>query len=321
MTFPKNLLNAIYVCIAITILGYFANFAQNDYGIKYLVSYSLIGIFTIFNIYIFKAITSKVKSLTVGHIIFISLCILYYFFCAFKLLLPDEIVIPLFVILTFSPHIFTIYYSFIYRKNKQLFVGAMPSIFFEIFLISIFIYTTSLLGSVRFIGFGVLLVTCGISLPIFYITMFFVTLFKKNKSINEKLIIAIPYLYLTFALIGFVFKVQHWPGAIIFVYFSLIVVVCFSIYSMFVFKKLFALQSMDTIRKLTFVSCAIMGLYRYAAKNEIVPNIYSDEYPEAMEELRLKGNTVTTEGRAYEARFDKYRKNMNIFFDNNAKRK
>jgi len=308
----KTLNNIKYILMFIIVFGFFANFAQNEYGLT-LALYSLLTCMLIFiadTIYYRikekPTIPKKERSKVSRWLYNLSPIVALICISIEIIFVSDEFNIPdLTLMLTsFAAVIITFVYSSIYRPQFY------ESLFLVLFCIGM------LFKNLHYPGAGVLMVIACMGLVIYFYTIGTIQ-YKEIKKENKWLAISVFCFLqiLSISFLGFMFKMMHWPGAnmanpiiTVFLMFILIPIV---IRKKFRFKgtRIVLWDRIKIIKgnsKLLFLFFSLSSIWWILLVADIAPNLYSITYPNAM--YKFPENN--------DKEFIIYRKNYMIFLMN-----
>ena len=192
-------------------------------------------------------------------------------------------------------------------------------IFSESFFISLFI-AAWVIKFLHWPGAGLTVILSGGSMAIIYLVQGFRE-FKRTSQINLRfaLLILSVFAACAFGFIGFVFKVQHYPGASIMLYINIFLFPLIAILSLFKYKYddteiRFAkyLRKLKGNIALILVIFTIMVTYTGFSLVGISPSFYSLANPPVMEELRT---AAAIGGEKERAIYDKYEDDYRQFIN------
>jgi len=174
-------------------------------------------------------------------------------------------------------------------------------------------------------GGGVMLIISGGVLSLIYLTRG-IKSFRKERGSGLALsfLVLMVYLSVAIAFAGWVFNIQHYPGADLLGQMTLFMFPALFVAMFFKFKHgkktvRFAgyMQSRAGNIRLMFIVFSVIVGYFIMRSADVVPHFYSLSMPPKMEELSVKGATGTDE-RA-EKRWRKYKKGYYDFLYNRGK--
>jgi hypothetical protein len=295
-------------------VGFFANFAQNDYGLA-MVPYAML-IIGVLLIELLRHSIIKYKKLGFSLYLMVFFPVLSMFIYVYDKGDTYLIVSSGVLMLGFLYNLLVVP-TVIYFKEKNTKVDKVNFInYFELIflcLIPIAIY----LKSNHLIGGGILMGTSMLILiPYFFNIIKKLKEFLQHKS-SLFLFHILVYLYISLSLLGTVFKMQHWPGSNLLTIITLSVL-CITIL-MYIYQKLLKkeelnlFQSLQPISKIVFVTFCVTGIWLALKFADLAPGVYSDELPSAMQTLKANANDVTIEGKEYQRRYNIYKQNLDKF--------
>jgi hypothetical protein len=297
------------------LLGFFANFAQNDYG-ALIIGLSLLAISTLLFAKTFLVINHQ-RVWRWG----ITITYLAYFF-AFAFSVEEELRIPLIILGTLIP--FVLIPIIIYVQEKK---QTIKTNFFEYFFTLCFaLFSLGLYLKIFHVGGGSVIRVWSLFVVFPIITRVFVLARQSIKQKTTSYFLRLLFvLFLGTWMIGFSFKLQHWPWANNILLASYVLLFLLFVSILFVAKKgeKFVWFSSSTwTARVTFVCFVVITIYYNLSKNNLAPQLYSNEFPPAMEELLSKDNNLfTPEGKENQRKADVYREYYYTFLDNLEKEK
>jgi hypothetical protein len=311
----KLIHNLIIIFLCTMLLGFFANFAQNDYG-SLIIGLSLLAISTL----LFAKTFILIKHQKIWRwAIVLSYILILISFLAINILQETSFLLVLFSIIfptTFLPII--IY--FIERKQT------IKTNFFEYF----FTFCIALFSLGMY--FKIFHLSGGAAIRVWFLVLVFPMLLRIfqliKQCIKEKTsspILSILFsLFLAVWIIGFSFKLQHWPWANNILFSSYILLFLLVVAILVVAKngeKFLWFSSQIWIAKTAFVCFLVITFYYNLSRVNLAPQLYSNEFPAALEELFSKSNSITPEGKKNQRKADVYREYYYTFLDNLEKEK
>lgn len=311
----KLIHNLIIIFLCTMLLGFFANFAQNDYGFLIIaICLGFIGLLLF--IKGFVHIRHKKQLSWMVPVSFFML-LLSYFLSEF-LGENDQIKIPLFMLGTLLPTlIFSIVNAIInYRKKTTEQIPITDyyySIFFGLFCLGLFLKLLHQPGASLIMVSGWFLI-----LPISVRVIKFII--KSIKEKNSSFLVESEFLsFIGIIFTAFVFKSQHWPGANNLIAVSYFILLLFVLHLLIKERwsglKMWFSKQMWSIKTAFFCFLVIISYYNLA-KNNLAPKTYSNEFPPAYQEMLSKENDVTAEGRIYKKKADVYHEYYFLFLNN-----
>lgn len=310
----KQINALIIILLCLIVIGFFANFAQNDYGMQmvsfsclllsvlfYFKTYSEVKPRKYFNIFLLLSILCGLRLVisigteTSENISFADMNV-YIFLAA--------ILIFLFVPMLIIP----IWLSILERKlnSKTITINYFLNLFVAMFCLSIYLKGKSLAGA------GVITVMSGFVI----FPMLFVSIKMIIKAINEKAILyllsSFSYLFIGVNLVAFVFKSQHWPGSNLFLYTAFLIFGLF-VLTILLFKyrgnsiSLFWNENVFTVKTL-IITFIVTTTYVNFMRMNLVPGIYSNFRPKGFQELVNSSDKFTKQGKANTNKAEIYRK-------------
>jgi hypothetical protein len=310
----KKIINGIISGIFLMVLGFFANMAQNSYGLT-LSAWCLRGISFLLMLETFRLHPRKIwlKSLIFFPLLMqVLLHPLCWSFISQRFHAPEnpgQLPEPFLVPLMFGPLLIFVLMMVTADKTRKIHIPYLLSFFclgqagkFDHMVGSSIIYAT---GSAVAIGF-------------FVESLAF--LFKKNM--HDKLIKfteVTMHLFMSVCLLGMLFKVQHWPwgNKIGFTALGIMPVALGLFYATYRFRRdaFPTLAINQPLKKLVFIVLMVLGFWFIGRISGIAPPLYSNELPPTMEEYDQKANNLTEEGRMFDKKFRKYDEAYSEFLD------
>jgi hypothetical protein len=294
----KRIQNLIIFFLCLCVVGFFANFAQNDYGIQ-IVAFSILFVGLAL---CWLAVNELQHFKNVGKVlvlIWASPLILAFLPYDFMINLVFISLLSLLVLITVFPFIVILLER--KKENKTNFIK-----YFENTLLA-FLCIGNHAKIAHVPGAGPLIVLSTlIMIPLIW------DFFKQTKGFfktKEGGFNLISSLQIILCIIGFSFKIQHWPGANYFIFSSVIFLVFALILYVWNLIKIKnnIFKALHFTRKISMVSFAVMLLFFVFRLNGIAPKLYSNEFPNAYYELNEKANNLTAEGKANAKKADIYR--------------
>jgi hypothetical protein len=278
--------NLIIFLLCVSLIGFFANFAQNDYGaVLTAISFWLIA--GCFFIKALNEVTFFKKVLGIA---------LFLFFISFILnFISEEILVFIyFSLLVFITFIYPVI-GWLRQRNQA---EKINWILYCKFLLFGFIFLGIYLKELHFFGAGILL-----SLSLLQVVIIFIEILKNRKEIIKNISGIIYFIFslnVITLLIATTFKIQHWPGSLKmfqlspYLFLTLIIVYIYA-----VLKKQQAFQNFNIDNKIILVLIAIINIHGVLRYFQIVPKIYRNDMPTTYYEIDAKANDLTGEGRKY----------------------
>jgi hypothetical protein len=282
----KIINNILIFLLCVSLIGFFANFAQNDYGavLTAICFWFIAGCFFI----------KAVNQLTIFKKA-IGFSFLIFFLNLFINLLSEEITVI--VLLVIVPTITIIYPTIAYLMQRKLDTKTNWLHYYRYLFLGLLFFGIYL-KELHLIGAGVLMGIC-----LFQVFNFIIELVYKRKEI---FIHAYGIIYLVFLLdvmalfVATAFKIQHWPGSNLLFKISpylFLFLIIGAIYSFI--KKQEVLQKFTIDNKILLGIILVINMHGVLRYFKLVPRIYRNEMPAAYYEIDAKANDVTEEGRTY----------------------
>jgi hypothetical protein len=313
MKTKNNLQTLIILLLCICVLGFFANWAQNEYGLK-LVGISLFGISLCFASLAFLFLQHK-PGLRILLLFFYSCLLFTTFFNASNL--PSFVFIIAALLGIFGPQLFiplVIALSESKTTNKTPLFEYSCATFLACFCLGNYFKIHQLTGA------AILVSSSGfIIFPVLYAVVILMRKELMSKSIPASAKIFL-LLFIATNILGYIFLTQHWPGAKIMVGISLSQLILLLVSLLLMKLKNINLTewwaSQIWILRLSLICLAITSTHYILRKNKLAPAIYSSEFPKALEALWEKSNSITKEGLENDKKADAYYQNYSNFLNN-----
>jgi hypothetical protein len=301
----KALNNFIVILLCLMIVGFFANFAQNDYGMKLVITCCGFLAASL----LLKASNAIVSYKKITNLF--CIIILIWISSVWINIGASEIFFTAYIFLTlFMAFIWPIFIYFTERK-KQVKTDFIS--YFQFFFLG-GVFLGEYLKRYNMPGAAVIS-----SLSVLILFPIIIDFYKKGKlffNSAEGVFYILANLFIYTALIGFRFKLQHWPYAdnlislseIMFV-FLLALIVYFSFKATLIksFKKL-----NFVLRIYLLVYFAVVSFYMLR-KADLIPQVYSSEMPIAYYGLKEKSIGINSQARLYEKKYFQYRNDYSNF--------
>lgn len=310
----KPIQNLIIFFLCLCVVGFFANFAQNDYGLA-MIPYAML-IIGVLMIELLRQTIVKYAKLGYSLYIMILFPVISMFIYVYNKGETYFIISSIFLTLGFLYNIIVVpiivyLYERKARENKIIFRDYFELIFLCLIPIAVYLKFNHLFGGGILMGTSMLIV-----IPYFFNIIIRLKDFFNNKSSLSAFQILV-YLFISLSVLGTVFKYQHWPGATLIAVITIAILFISTLiymYQKMVKKqdgKLF--ESMQSITKIVFSTFCVTGLWLGLKFFDLAPSIYSDEQPTAMEWLKANANDVTDEGIEYQRKFNIYKQNVDKY--------
>jgi hypothetical protein len=308
----KQLNNLITITLCITVLGFFANWAQNDYGMQ-LIGYCML----ICSVLLFTNAFLQLQSAKAIKVLYLFTVVCYTFLIIFNSSkFPDVIFVSISIIAVLFPiTIIPLGIKMSERKqeHKTSLFYYVIHVFLAMFCLGNYFRISHLKGA------GPLIVMSGFILfPLIIYALFEIKNGLKNKSINN-IIAAFIHLFVGLDIAAFIFITQHWPGGKELIYTSFV----FAWLAIFAFIsgkfKIEVIKErwnyLHWISKTAYFCFIIISAYYFLSRNNIAPKIYSNTFPPSLDELYAKANNITTEGKEFTKRKKVYETNYSNFLE------
>jgi hypothetical protein len=315
----KKRIHIIIFLLCVCLVGFFANFAQNDYGLT-MVHYGLLAVGVLF---LDMMRLSILKYKIAGY--FVHLMVLFPVLSLFADLndLSEEFlmgyVFSMFAGFIFNSIVLPVALFFKERKsgsNDISFLRYYELLFLCLLLIGLYLKSNHYPGASVLMVLSMLMI-----IPAFIRLIQLVKLLLQGQYLSAffQLLVCI---FVPLCIVGSVFKFQHWPGADLILFITMpIMFISFVILILISYWKkqgtLFS-HTNSAIKTAYFSFCTIILwlVLRYAG---VAPSVYSDRYPKGMQILGANANNVTKEGKEFEKRYEIYEENLDRFVEEQNK--
>lgn len=286
--------NSIVFLLCICILGFFANWAQNDYGMK-LVMFSLLFLGILLACFSILQIQHQkiIKTL-------FTFCFIFLFLLPFLVHLNFQVNIILIIasIFLLLLTLFLPFALFIFDKKSQEktnWGSFYPAIFVALFCLG------NSLKLLHMPGASVVLVSSSFIIFPYYTFAFRRIIRSFQIRSNTEFFLGILHLFIGTNILAYCFKIQHWPyGNSIAAATILMLLLLVIITIVLAFKKQYLQNAWFTlpwVKRLIFVCFTITSIHYFLRITDITPALYSNEYPAALQDLWSNANNITKEGR------------------------
>jgi hypothetical protein len=308
----KQLNNLLIIALCVTVLGFFANWAQNDYGMQ-LIGYCML----VCSALLFTHAFLQLQSANAVKALYIFTMACYGFLIIFNShKFPDVIFVSASTIALFFPIIIipiAIKMSERKQEHKTDLFYYVVHVFLAMFCSGNYFKIYHLTGA------GPLIVMSGfIVFPLITHALFEIKNGLKNKSINY-FTSAFIHVFVGLDIVAFIFITQHWPGGKELIYTSFV----FAWLAIFAFiSGKFKIEMikdrwnyLNFISKTAYFCFIIISAYYFLSRNNIAPKIYSNTLPPSLDELYAKENEITKEGKLFAKRKKVYETNYYNFLE------
>jgi|JI10StandDraft_1071094.scaffolds.fasta_scaffold52673_2 hypothetical protein len=304
----KTLNNLLIIVLCFMIVGFFANFAQNDYGMQ---------IVTIGCLSVSALLFAKVY-LTINLNLNLKIFFLIAFVCATTVFAssgfyattfntafdnPNFLILYLIAFFIFLTILIVIIPLLILIINRKLINKIIIKEYFEFLFLGMFCFGIYMKNSSK-LGASIVLVLGGLIIfPLMINAIKILINSIRGKTFAQSSSI-LTYIFLSLTFVAFIFKTQHWPWANTIVYlsslsFGLLFFLVTLFHFVFNVKLISWWQTQTFTFQLILVCLSITTFYMNLRKENMMPDIYSNKMPKAYEELKSKANGITTEGDLY----------------------
>ena len=306
-----------YLFFALIILGYFANFAQNEYGLD-LIDYGLglISLSYLFDLLILGKETLRKKRVLIPLIILSLLGIISIIpiLLGLEMSSVSEFLIRaiLFFLFVIGVPLCLLIVSLNNQKKYRTY-----SQFKVLEAFGLFLFFSAIEFKFSYQeGAGVLIVISGAFMTVLYLyrTFKLVTIKTEHTRFNNNYL-AIYYFLVCLALVGLVFKTMHWPGGIIIILAALCLVISADIVAIFYNRikkeklKTVSIENPNFQFVLTYLKFSLIVIV--LTSWNILPKFYSLEVPAALKKLREQSPNPQSDPKVIE-----YENNYNKFITN-----
>jgi hypothetical protein len=299
----KRIQNLIIFFLCLCVVGFFANFAQNDYGIS-IISISLIALGSILSVAAYRLIKHKKwqKIFFLINIILLFILIVPYEFDIHDTLFSAMLIYIMFIPTLIIPVITQIEERKL--ENKIPILSYYEYIFLAYLCIGYYMKISHLQGaSIAFVA------AFFIVIPYFTKIIKLIVIGIRDANIFDFSNAAF-YLFIALIIDAAVFGRMHWKGAKYFAYIS------FVSYGLMVISLLIAKykgkqfstwwMSKSFINKTCLICFSITSIYWVLMRHDMAPMVYSNEMPKAYVQLLDNANIISKEGKEYQKRADLY---------------
>ena len=317
----KKHIHIIIFFLCLCLVGFFANFAQNDYGLT-IVNYSMLAVALLF---IDMMRLTIIKYKIAGY--FIYLMVLYPVMAVFvDLQDTSEEFLMVYVLSMLAGFIYNaiVLPVVLFFKERKLgnaeisFLSYYELLFLSVLLVGFNLKSNQYTGAAPILSLSMLIV-----IPALIRLVQLIKLLISGKYISAvfQLLVCV---FITLTIVSTVFKLQHWPGA------NSILNICRPIMFISVLLLLFITYFKKEIRPFTHTNPAMKTAYfsfcvtilwvslYYAG---VAPSVYSDRYPKAMQMLGAKANGFNAEGKEFDKKYGIYIENLEHFVEEQNKAK
>jgi Flp pilus assembly pilin Flp len=315
----KKHIHLIIFFLCLCLVGLFANFAQNDYGLT-MVNYSLLAVAVLF---LEMMRLSIIKYKIAGY--FIYLMVLYPVMAVFVDLqdIGEEFlmvyVLSMLAGFIYNAIVLPVVLFFKERKlrNTEIsFLNYYELLFLSVLLVGFNLKSNHYPGAGPTLSLSVLIV-----IPALIRLVQLIKLLVSGKYLSAVFQLSV-FVFITLTMVGTVFKIQHWPGA------NSLLDICKPVMFISVLLLLFITYLKKGVAPFTHINqgmktayfslCATVIWLTFHSAG-IAPSVYSDTYPKCMQMLRAQANNVTKEGIEFGRRYDIYEENLDHFVEEQNK--
>jgi Flp pilus assembly pilin Flp len=315
----KKHIHLIIFFLCLCLVGFFANFAQNNYGLT-MVNYSLLAV-ALLSLDMMRI--SIIKYKIAGC--FIYLMVLYPVMAVFVDLQDiGEEFLMVYVLSMLAGFIYNaiVLPVVLFFKERKLrsdeisFLNYYELLFLSVLLVGFNLKSNHYPGAGPTLSLSVLIV-----IPALIRLVQLIKLLISGKYLSAVFQLLV-FVFISLTMVGTVFKMQHWPGA------NSLLDICKPVMFISVLLLLFITYFKKGVAPFTHINqgmktayfslCAtIIWLTFHSAG--IAPSIYSDRYPKGMQMLGAKANGINAEGKEFEKRYEIYFENLEHFVEEQNK--
>jgi Flp pilus assembly pilin Flp len=311
----KKRIHIIIFLLCICLMGLFANFAQNDYGLT-MVNYSLLAVAVLF---LEMMRLSIIKYKIAGY--FIYLMVLYPVMAVFVDLQDISEEFLMFSLAGFIYNAIVLPMALFFKERKLgsaeiSFLNYYELLFLSVLLVGFNLKSNHYAGASVMLPLSVLIV-----IPALIRLVQLIKLLVSGKYLSAVFQLLV-FVFITLTMVGTVFKIQHWPGA------NSILNICRPIMFISVLLLLFITYFKKEIRPFThtnpamktaYFSFCVTILWLTLHHAGVAPSVYSDRYPKAMQTLGAQKNGFNAEGREFGRKYEIYIENLEHFVEEQNK--
>jgi hypothetical protein len=302
--------NIILLLLCTMLLGFFANFAQNGYGI------SIVGISIILLAFVIQisAISTLPKNKIISIPTFLGLPLFLVLAFLFENNIPDDLIMPIILFWFLYPFVSPLILKRIHFKKTGEKINFFQ--YFELVFFALFCFGFAFkiqhwpLSSVLLV------------VSLFVIIPYLIHLIKTFKNSSDGTIIKIQYsfyhVFILAIIYGAIFSIQHYVRAKALLLLPSMLLGLFLLSLIHpAFRKNFSLsiQKLRWFTSVVLVSFIVLTLHFWARRFDLVPKLYSNEYPQVYEELLANSNELTKEGIENKKKANLYYEEYSAFID------
>jgi Flp pilus assembly pilin Flp len=311
----KKRIHIIIFLLCICLMGLFANFAQNDYGLT-MVKYSLLAVAVLF---LEMMRLSIIKYKIAGY--FIYLMVLYPVMAVFVDLqdISEEFLMFSLAGFIYNAIVLPMVLFFKERKLRSAeisFLNYFELLFLSVLLVGFNLKSNHYAGAVVMLSLSVLIV-----IPALIRLVQLIKLLVSGKYLSAVFQLLV-FVFITLTMVGTVFKMEHWPGA------NSLLDICRTVMFISVLLLLFITYLKKEVAPFTHINpgikiayfsfcAAILWLTLHHAG--VAPWVYSDRYPKTMQTLGAQKNGFNAEGREFGRKYEIYIENLEHFVEEQNK--
>ena len=302
----NRLKNLLVICLCATVLGIFANFAQNDYGMT-IIKYAMLVIYLCAATIAFAEIKSAKRvfaAVSATPLVFLTIYKIFDF--------QNE---ALFILILAGPPVQFILPVFLLILERKAAKKTDITNYF-LYCLCMCISLGNYMKIEQLPGAGPVLASTVLSA----LTIGFISLFMFGKGLIKKqpnAAIGALYLFIIFAIsTGQVFKTMHWPGASLsFVIATYLIVILIGLSLIPKGRRLMSecYKNSPFILKTLIICYTTIAFYAGLRSLGIGPVPYSNKNPVALTELINSSDGVTKQGIHFGEKADIYYSHYDVF--------
>jgi len=301
----KQIQNTIIFLLCLCIIGFFANFAQNDYGLT-LVGLSLlfIGFLFLLKAYIL------IKHLKPQRLMMIYSIGCFIAISNFWMIIKVDAIffIMLFSIMFIPTFIIPFYTKYKERKKeeKSIQLDYFESVFITYMCLGYYLKMNHLNGATV-----VLVISVFIVIPYtIRVIKLLISSIRNNRLLDFSN--ALVFLFIELDLAALAFRGMHWKGSKQMAYFALMCLILLIITLLIDTIKKQSIKfwwlSIKFNQKLFLIVFIVVSVRWVLSINDLAPNVYSNEHPKGFQNLLDNSNSISAEGINYGKKADVYEK-------------
>ena len=299
----KEIQKSIIFLLCICIIGFFANFAQNDYGI------AIVGISLLFIGFLFLGSAY----LSIKHLKFQKYLMIYSICCflaitfLFRIIDSEALFLIIALSMLFIPTLIIPFYTkFKERKQveKSIQLDYFESVFISYMCMGYFLKLNHRTGA------SMILITSVFIIIPYCIRSFklIISSIKNNRLFDFSK--ALMFLFIGLDIVALTSRGMHWKGSKQLAYIALLFLILLIITLVIDMVKKKSLQhawaSIKFNQRVFLIAFLILSVRWVLSLNNLAPNVYSNEYPKGFQNLLDNTNSISVEGIEYGKKADVY---------------